>query len=185
MLPWCFPFQQALSFLNPDLLGMQAVENRPPINTAIGLRWTTKRCDNLIQTAACRVVSNIQVSRYLLNIAPALDQQLDEIELFAAQATDPAQAEASLDHNAAFGTLQASDDQLTTAHGVPGDKWMHVYAPSEHGSTNDWGLGGRVITDRANQPALPPGQPQGPTLPHHPCPYHTTASLPLHCGRTP
>src|SRR5712692_1412359 len=110
MLPLCSPFQQARRFLNTDLLGIQAVENCPAIDAAISFRWATKRGYNIIQAATCSVVCDIEVSRNLLNIATVLDKQLDKLELFAAQATDPAQTEPSLDHDAAIGTFQPGND---------------------------------------------------------------------------
>src|SRR6266849_7677408 len=121
----CSPSQQARRFLNTDFLGIQAIEDCATINAALTFGRAAQRSYNFIQATASGVVGNIQVARHPLNIAPVLHQQFDKIELFAREPANPAQAKAPLDHNTAFRTLQAGDNQLTAAHRISRNEWMH------------------------------------------------------------
>src|SRR5207248_4152778 len=124
--------QQAHGFLDADLLGGETIKYHTPINPAIILRRTPQRGHNLIQSAACCIISNIKIGSQLLDIAPILDQQFDKIHLLARQATNPAQAKLPLDHDTALRTFQPGNNQLIATYWVPCNKWMHAYAPPTH-----------------------------------------------------
>src|SRR5260370_1914647 len=126
----CSTYQEARRFINSEFLGIEAIEDRATINAALTFGRAAQRSYNFIQATASSVVGNVQVARHPLDIAPVLHQQFDKIELFAREPTNPAQANAPLDHNPTFRTLQASDNQLTAAHRVSRNQWMHPsYSP--------------------------------------------------------
>src|SRR5215469_11186905 len=122
----CSPSQQARRLLNTDLLGVQAIEDCATINAALAIGRAAQRGYNFIQAAASSVVSNIQVARYPLDIAPVLHQQFDKIELFSGETANPAQAKAPLDYDTALGALQASNNEFTSAHRISSNEWMHT-----------------------------------------------------------
>src|SRR5579875_474878 len=120
------PLQHLHRLFHRDLLRGQPIQHSAPVNAPIILRRSPQRRDNLVQTATRSVIGDVQFSRQLLNVAAILDHQLHKVKLLTAQAANPAQAKAALDHNPTRRAFQPRYNQFLATDRVSRNQWIHT-----------------------------------------------------------
>jgi hypothetical protein len=143
LLPGCLEFADAAGRLGggqlagcqqvEDLLALLGVVARGSAAVGLGrggLDVVTHGGDQLVEAGDDGGVGDAELVLDILDLAAALDEDLGEGELLAAEPQPAAEGEDALDTGAAAVAVQPRDVQLVAAHRALGGYWMHGWPPS-------------------------------------------------------
>src|SRR5690606_34663724 len=117
---------QALGgLLGVELAALEQVEHLGTLLAHVGLRLVAERQQQLLEAQPDRRVAQAEDPLDLLEVAPDLDEDAQELEVLLRQHRELVGREAPLDRDAALLALEAGDEERAAGHGALGRHGEH------------------------------------------------------------